>query len=106
MIVLKIIIIILLLLFIVIIICLVFDLPPFKIKKYPDYYVNWEYGVFETSEGEYLIQERRIEKDEKTHEDLFVSGWHLLERHQAKESATESYNLRIKRQKETIKQIL
>ena len=106
MIVLKICIIISLLLAIALIVCLTFDLPPFKIKKYPDYYVTWEYGVFETSEGEYLIQERRTEKDEKTHEALFIGGWHLLERHQTKESATESYNIIIKRQKETIKQIL
>lgn len=96
----------LLVLVVALIFMLVYDLPPFKVKSYPDYNVYWEYGVFETSNGEYLVQERRIEKSIKTNEILFTSGWALLERHQTKENATKSYNTRLIRQKETIKQIL
>lgn len=85
---------------------LVFDLPPFKAKPYPDYNVDWELGVFETSNGEYLIRERRIEKAIKTNEVLFTSGWALLERHETEESAIKSYNIKLARLNETIKQIL
>jgi len=85
---------------------LVFDLPPFKAKHYPDYNVDWEYGVFETSNGDYLIQERRTEKDKKTNEVLFRSGWQFLERHKTKVSAYNSYDAKIERLNETINRVL
>jgi hypothetical protein len=98
--------IIVLLIGVVFLLLLLLDLPPFKSKPYPDYNVNWEYGVFETSNGEYLIRERRIEKAIKTNEVLFTSGWSLLERHETLESATKSYDIKLARMNETITQIL
>lgn len=79
----------------------------FKFKKPKrDYYQDWEYGVFEMSNGEYILKERRLEKDIKTNEIQFTSGWQFLERHPCKESAVQAYNVRIERQNATSKQIL